>query len=64
MTGLKPVDGGSIPSFLGLHGLGLEQRRVPRMCGKGEGIREVIQRWLWLFLLLRLLVWQQRLLRG
>lgn len=43
MSGLKPVYGGSIPSFL-VNGLELEQRQALRMCGKGEGSRAVILR--------------------
>lgn len=41
MVGLKPIYGGSIPSFL-VSLSGPVQRLVLRMCGKGEGSREVI----------------------
>lgn len=43
MTGLKPVDGGSIPPFL-VSLIGLEQRQALRMCGMEEGSRVVIPR--------------------
>lgn len=43
MAGLKPVYGGSIPPFLGLV-FELVQMQALRMCGKEEGIREVILR--------------------
>ena len=57
MIGLKPVYGGSIPSFL-VSLSGLVQMQAPQMCGMGEGSRAVIQ-YLWmLVLLIRLLVLQ------
>jgi len=42
----------------------LEQKLVPRMCGKAEGSRAVILHLLRLILLIVLLVWQRMLLRG
>ena len=57
VIGLKPVYGGSIPSFL-VSLSELEQMQALRMCGMGEGSRAVIQ-YLWmLVLLIRLLVLQ------
>ena len=50
MIGLKPVYGGSIPSFLGSLSE-LERMRVLRMCGMGEGSRAVTQCLLMLALL-------------
>lgn len=43
MTGLKPVYGGSIPSFL-VSLIELGRMLVPQMCGMVEGSREVILR--------------------
>lgn len=45
MVGLKPAYGGSTPPFL-VSLIELEQMRAPRMCGKEEGSRVVILRWL------------------
>lgn len=47
VIGLKPVYGGSIPPFLGM-GTELGRMRALQMCGRGEGIRGVILRLLWL----------------
>lgn len=48
VVGLKPIYGGSIPSFLEMAGVncgvGPEQMRVLQMCDKGEGNRIVIRR--------------------
>lgn len=57
-AGLKPVYGGSIPSFLVL-----ERKLVPRKCGMEGGSRGFIQ-CLWRLILVEgLSVWLRRLLR-
>lgn len=43
MAGLKPVYGGSIPSFL-VSEIEPERMQALRMCGKGEGSRVVTLR--------------------
>lgn len=55
MVGLKPIYGGSIPSFL-VSLIGLEQMQVPQKCGMEGGSHEVILRWWLKVLLIGLLV--------
>lgn len=43
--GLKPIDGGSIPSFLVTAFVCIERRLALQKCGRAGDIREVIQRW-------------------